>query len=115
MDPVVHVPVAEGGLALSDLIFMVREYVIDATGVDIETLSQVLRGHGRALYVPARESGAPRAVPFHIPARLRSLPEGEIPGVSLQWIDFGTDAFQEVASKVVREFAVPFERRNIEV
>ena len=78
-----HDLVADRALGLGDLVFVMGEAQIVATGVDVEALAQVLHGHRRALDVPAREALAPRAGPFHQPARSRRLPQGEVRGVAL--------------------------------
>src|SRR5438445_356813 len=56
-------PVPDGGvtvraLGLRDLVLVVRKDVVDAAGVQIETLAEVLRAHRRTLDVPPRK---PRA------------------------------------------------------
>src|SRR6202034_1157736 len=64
---VVHPAPREGravrGLALSDLIFVMREDEVFASAVDVEVVSQVLRRHRRALDVPPRSTLSPRARP----------------------------------------------------
>ena len=39
VDPVVYVLLPKRGFALGNLVFVVRETVVDAAGVDVETLS----------------------------------------------------------------------------
>jgi hypothetical protein len=58
--PEVHHAVAKGALRLGDLVLVVRELQVDPAGVDVESLSQVLQAHRRALDVPAGEAVAPR-------------------------------------------------------
>ncbi len=71
-------PVADERLAgerfgLGDLIFVMREYEIDAAGVDVERLAQILHGHHGTLDVPAgaaqaealSQAGSPSFCAFH--------------------------------------------------
>ena len=50
---------AVAGLALGNLIFMVRENQILAACVDIDLFTQILLGHDRALDMPSRTALAP--------------------------------------------------------
>src|SRR5262249_1539091 len=68
--------------SLRDLVLMMREDQIDAPGVDIERLPQVLDRHHGALNVPA----GPAWTEFSIPKRLavlRRFPKHEIPRIGL--------------------------------
>ena len=80
--PRVHV---EHALALGDLVGVVHPDVVDAAGVDVEAVAEVLGGHGRALDVPAGEAAAPRRVPLLLAlhARRGELPEREVGRVAL--------------------------------
>ena len=69
-------------MRLSDLILMVRELQIQATGVDIKLRAQIFRRHRRALQVPPRTATAPRSIPTRLP-RLRSLPQREVTRIAL--------------------------------
>ena len=65
------------GLALGDLVLVVREDQVDAAGVDVERRAEVLHRHRRALDVPARPAGPDRpspttARPASGPSRARS-------------------------------------------
>src|SRR5436190_23194273 len=68
--------------ALGDLVLVMREDQIDAAGVDVERLAEVLHRHRRALDVPARAARADRGLPRGL-ARFRALPEREVPDVVL--------------------------------
>src|SRR5687768_3644998 len=70
------------GLALGELVLVVREDQVDAARVDVERGTEVGHAHGRALDVPAGSPGADRGVPRRL-TRLRSLPEREVADVSL--------------------------------
>ena len=67
---------------LRDFVFVMREDQIDAAGVDIQRLAQVLDGHHGALDVPAGAAGADGGVPERL-AFLGGFPEGEIARVGL--------------------------------
>ena len=99
----------ERGLALGDLILVVREDVVHAAGMYVEFLTQVFRGHSGAFDVPSGETFSPRAVPLQVAARLGGFPESEVPGVSLQRVGLSPDTFQQVGAGVPGEFAVIFE------
>src|SRR3989304_2683830 len=77
--PVVDVLMAEGRLALGDLVLVVGEDVVHAARVEIDTRAQVLGRHGGALDVPAGESVAPGAGPDELPSRLPRPPQREVP------------------------------------
>ena len=49
--------VAGGGFALGDFVFVMRKREVDAAGVDVQRVAQILHGHGGALDVPARSAG----------------------------------------------------------
>ena len=68
-DPRVH---AERALALGHLVGVVDAHVVDAAGVDVEAVAEVLRGHGRALDVPAGEAAPPRRVPLLLALHARA-------------------------------------------
>ena len=57
---------AEIGLALCDLVGVVREGVVDAAAVDIQPLAQLLYAYAGALDVPAGIAESPRALPLHL-------------------------------------------------
>jgi len=65
MHPVTHKCFSAGRLRLCNLIFMVRKHQVFATRMQIESLAQIGRRHGRAFNMPARPS-RPRGVSSEI-------------------------------------------------
>ncbi|KWK85726.1 hypothetical protein WM16_30580 [Burkholderia ubonensis] len=59
-------PRAVGRFGLRNLVAVMHGDMVFAAAVDIEPDAQILRGHRRALDMPARKSPSPRAVPFHL-------------------------------------------------
>src|ERR1700726_4813712 len=53
MEPVANEGLSGCPFALRNLVLVVREDVVDAAGVNVEALAQVLHAHGGALDVPA--------------------------------------------------------------
>jgi hypothetical protein len=86
VNPGLHVPVAEGGLGLGDLVLVVGEDVVDAAGVEVDDLAEVTGGDGGALDVPAGEAVTPGAGPLEVAAGLGGLPEGEVALVALEGV-----------------------------
>ena len=84
-DPRAAVGAAAIGLVLRDLIGMVDFAVVDAAGMDVERMPQMLEAHHRTFEMPARRAAAPGRIPFHLPllARRRGAPDREIGGVAL--------------------------------
>ena len=66
-DPRVVEPVPReaepGRVRLGLLVLVVREAQVDPAAVDVEGVAEVAAGHGRALEVPARSTGAVRGGP----------------------------------------------------
>ena len=83
MHPVPCEGLACGRLALGYLVFVMGEYKILATCVNVKGGAQQLHTHGAALYMPARTAFAPGAVPCGL-AGLGALPEGEVQRIPLQ-------------------------------
>src|SRR5881628_403446 len=77
VEPVPNERLAAVGLALSDLVLVVRKNIVDASGVHVEGLAEILPAHRGAFDVPAWPSRAERAVPEGL-AVLSSLPESEV-------------------------------------
>ena len=100
---------------LRNLVFVVREDQIDAAGVNIQRLAQVLDGHHGALDVPAGAAGADGGLPERL-AFLGRLPQREIAGVGLfVFVHVHARAGQVAAEIVVRELAVSGKGGNPEV
>ena len=73
-----------------------REDVVNAAGVYVESLPQVLDGHGGTFDVPSWESFAPRAVPLDHAPGLRRLPQREVARIALERVRLGADGFQKL-------------------
>ena len=82
MQPIANERFSRGALTLRDLVFVVRKDQINAAGVNVERLPQVLHAHRRALDVPAGPSRAQRRFPGLLPGFAR-LPESEVSGIVL--------------------------------
>src|SRR5439155_22901159 len=80
MQPVPGEGLAGRGLALRDLVLVMGKDIVDAAGVDVEALTQVLHAHRRALDVPAGAPRPQRRFP-RLLAWLACLPEDEITGI----------------------------------
>src|SRR5713101_6473789 len=106
MYPVADDRVAERALGLRDLVLVVREDVVDAARVDVEAVAEVLRAHRGTLDVPARETRSPRRVPDERAAGLALLPEREVRGLALMWIDLDAHATLQCLADVARELPV---------
>ncbi len=66
VDPVPNERFTRRCFALGDLVGVVDGGVLNATGMDIDSLPQVLHCHRRALNVPTRESVPKRRIPVHL-------------------------------------------------
>ena len=107
MHPGADDAVSERSFRLRDLVLVMREDVVHAAGVHVETLAEVFRAHRRTLDVPAGKAGSPGRVPHQRAApRFRALPEGEVRGVALVRIDLGSDALPKRFTDVPRQAAV---------
>src|SRR5271157_3284581 len=103
------------GFRLRDLVLVMRKDEIDAAGVDIQRLAEVLDGHHGALDVPARAARTDGRVPKHL-AFLGRLPEGEVAGVGLLILVHVDARAGDVAAEiVVRELAVSGESADAEI
>src|SRR5699024_5796945 len=110
---IVH-PVADEGLAgrrlaLGNFIFVVGEFKVLTTGVNIQGLTEVLRGHYRALDMPAGTALAPWGIPADF-TRLGRFPEGEVHRVFLFANLVGADVFTgtnfQVVNRLPRQLTV---------
>src|SRR5579862_586872 len=63
---------------LRNLVLMMHRDVIDAAGVDVDNLAEILHGHRGALDMPSRITASPRTVPLHQMIRLTEHPQREI-------------------------------------
>src|SRR5207253_9559109 len=115
VQPVADELLAGRRLALGNLVLVMRKDVVDATGVDVEALPQVLHAHRRALDVPARTPGAQRRLPGLF-ARLAGLPEDEITRVILPVVvNVDPSARPQPTDVEVRQPTVAWKRRDPEV
>jgi hypothetical protein len=112
--PRVHV---EGALGLGHLVGVVHPHVVDAAGVDVEALAEVLHRHRRALDVPAGEPHAPRGVPLLQPraAGRAELPQGEVGRVALVRHVLHPPGGLQVVEVEVGELGVAREGGHVEV
>src|ERR1700730_11834783 len=103
------------GLALCDLVLVVGKDVVDAAGMDVEALAQVLHAHGGALDVPAGAPNAERRLP-RLLTRLARLPQHEVARLVLA-IVVDIDAGAGLQSRVVKvsELAVPWKGGDSEI
>ena len=102
--------------ALCYLALVVREDVIDAAGVYVELIAEILDGHGGAFNVPAGEALSPGAGPLDRPARLGGLPEREVARVVLEWVGIDPHRFQQLGFvDVAGQLAVVREAGDLEV
>ena len=63
MKPVVDPFFSGCGFALGNFIFVMREHIVDAAGVDIEGVAEIFARHCAAFDMPAGTSPAPRGIP----------------------------------------------------
>lgn len=76
---------AVGAFALGNFVRVVHADVVRTAAVNVKRRAIVLHGHGGAFDVPAGETDAPRAVPFHgaLLVLRAELPQGKVGGVVL--------------------------------
>jgi hypothetical protein len=113
VEPVVGELLAGRALALRDLVLVVREDEVNAPGVDVEGLAEVLHGHRGALDVPAGTPATDLGVPSGLVPGFGGLPEGEVARVLLLVLVrvHALAAADDVALEVgLRELAVFGER-----
>ena len=118
-EAVVH-PVARERVAgrgrLRELVLVVREAQVEAAAVDVELGPEVAPRHRGALDVPAGTAAAPRRLPRRALglARLRALPEREVPRVALA-ARVGVLGRLHRVEGLVRQAAVVGPRTHVEV
>ena len=113
--PVVHPDARERvarGLRLRALVLVVREDEVETASVDPERRPELVQRHRRALDVPPRASAPPRRVPGRVLARLRGLPQGEVPRVLLAGVRLRV---LHLVGTLAREAPVAGEARDAEV
>src|SRR5215472_102838 len=107
------------GLGLGDLVLVVRKQKVDAPGMYIERLSEILHRHGRALDVPAGPSPPERRVPgcaHSFVLGLRPLPEGEVcRGFLVVLVRGDSGSGPQTGPVEVGQAAVPGKARDAEV
>ncbi len=103
-----------GGLALGDLVLVMREDEVAPAAVDVEAGSEVAQAHGRALDVPAGAAHAPRALPGGLPG-LGRLPDREVERVLLAGLALDPCTLLELLDTLAGEPAVPGEAAHAEV
>ena len=104
--PVVDMDAAESPLALGDFILVMGENVIHAAGMQVKTLAQILAGHGGTFDMPTGKALAPGTGPLYISTRLRSFPQGKVPGIPLQGVSLRPHSLQQIAAEVAGQAAV---------
>src|SRR5258708_32532810 len=78
VQPVADELLSGGAFALRDFVFVMRKNQIDATGVQVESFTQIFHGHGRALDMPAGPAATDAGVPGRFFWFVWGLPESEI-------------------------------------
>src|SRR3954452_5122739 len=76
--------------ALGDLVLVMGEDEVLAAAVDVDLVAESVADHGGALDVPAGPALPPWAFPERL-LRLRALPECEVAGVALAWLQLLAD------------------------
>ena len=82
MKPEVHERFSSQRLGLRDFVFVMRKDQILATRVQVESLSEFVDGHGRALDVPSGPAAPDGTLPESF-VRLGRFPQSEVAGIIL--------------------------------
>src|SRR5437879_11608495 len=93
---------------------MMGELQIEAASVNVDGRSQQAHAHRRALDVPTRPTGPPRAVPLRL-AGLGSFPEGKVARVALALADFDARPCLQLFGIPMAELAVIRIARDVEI
>ena len=101
MRPNIHDLFAGVALALRNLAFVVREDVVHAARVNVDSRTKILDGHRRTFDMPAGKAFAPLAGPFQVPARLSRFPQRKVAWVALQRVCFNAHGFQQICLRDV--------------
>src|SRR5688572_6606747 len=102
VNPVAGKLVSGGAFALRDLVFVMGKDQIDATGMDIKSLAEILHRHRRTLDVPAGPPTSEFGIPCGLIRTGSRLPQREVARVFF-FVLVGIDAFAgpgDVAGKV---------------
>ena len=102
------------GLALGDLVLVVRELEVVPATVQVEVPAEELARHHRALDVPPRPACAPRAVPGGL-AGLGQLPQCEVRGVAQSALGLDPRTGLHVIDVAPGELAVALMFLDVEV
>ena len=112
VQPVAHEALATlgeiGGVALGNLVLVVRELQVGPAAVDVELPAQQLGGHGRALQVPARAPRTEGPLPAGLGRflGLGSLPEHEVERIFLAGSHGHALAGTQVVERLAAQAAV---------
>src|SRR4051812_29427887 len=92
------------GLALRDLVLVMREDEVPSAAVDVEGGPEILLAHRRALDVPSGPAFSPRAVPGHALglSGLGRLPEREIERIPLLLAGIDSRSREQVVEIALR-------------
>src|SRR5207302_5183058 len=94
--PQAHHAMSRDGFRLRDLGLVMREDVVGAACVDVESVAEYGHRHRGAFDVPARKARSPRAGPDLHAVYSGRLPESEVTRVTLAWIRFAARAGQQL-------------------
>src|SRR5690606_33017887 len=98
---------------LRNFVFVVRKHQIQAAAVEVDVISQVFEGHGRALDVPSRAALPPGALPRRL-ARFGRFPQGEVHRIAFAFIGFETGARHQLVETLSAQSAVIGKARHVE-
>ena len=119
MEPVIAPLVTQIAFRLGDLIGVVGESIVNAAGVDIQILPQMLDGNAGAFDMPAGIAHAPRRVPFQrlILELALGEPENEVVLVFLIGVLFHAlpDAYREIFLVMVVEDVILLQSGGVKV
>jgi len=114
MHPIACKGISRGRLRLCYFVFMVGEYEVIATAVNVKIIPQILPGHGRTLNVPTRSSRPPRAFPGRL-SRFGGFPEGKVHGVALPGVNLHPGPRLHILGGPPRQFSVAGKRSYVKI